>query len=100
MSSIQLYDRRHGHCGMTKYLPANGLSRFAVYHYYDQRHVSWIPVFNVDEGVRAGNSGRPPCWERVVDENLIYQQRPIETNITVWWEFDFNSTERENFLSS
>jgi hypothetical protein len=68
MSSIQLFDGRF--CGMTKLLPPEGLSRFAVNHYYQAKHVSWISVFETDESIKTGSSGTPPCWMTIVNANL------------------------------
>ena len=71
MSSISIYDRKHGHCGMTKLIPPEGLSKFTINHYYDQRHVNWVPVFNTDESIKMGGNGQPECWKKIIEENKV-----------------------------
>lgn len=79
MSSFSLYDRKSGGCGLMKLLPPEGLSRFAVYHYYQQRHVSWIPVFQVDDGIVVGQNGNPHCWEQLVHANIMKRNMTLRS---------------------
>lgn len=74
MSSFSLFYRKTYHCGLNKLLPPTRLYTFAILHYYQQRHVSWIPVFAADENIRAGFHSRqrtpaevPPCWKTIVE---------------------------------
>ena len=45
MSSFSLFDEKYGHCGLTEILPPTGLSTFAIYHFYHQRHTTWTALF-------------------------------------------------------
>jgi hypothetical protein len=79
MSSFSLFDRKGGHCGLNKLLPGARLNTFTIYHYYQQRHVSWSPVFSMDESIRADvnnkNSGGA-CWNDIVDSARAEQFPP------------------------
>lgn len=75
MSSLSLFERRNYHCGLQKILPAHGLTTFSIYHYYQQRHVSWTSVYAADKNIRAGyhfastprvEEEIPSCWEEGV----------------------------------
>lgn len=81
MSSFSLFSRG-GWCGLHKVIPGERFTTFTILHYYQQRHVSWTPVFIADENMKAGyhysSSPRlkrdyPSCWERVVNESNILQ---------------------------
>lgn len=87
MSSFSLYDHKRYHCGMHKLIPGERLNSFMILHYFQQRHVSWTPVFFGVENVIAGfeySSGArdvtaepsnvPECWKGVVAKNLIHQR--------------------------
>lgn len=76
MSSFSLFDHKQYHCGMNKLIPADRFMIFAVLHYYQQRHISWTPVFLADENIRAGFDYHfvprtamnvPECWKDMVD---------------------------------
>lgn len=68
---------------MTKILPPAGLAKFTILHYYQQRHVSWVPVVSAHENVLAGYywGSRdpkypvdfPPCWASLVNQSRIDQ---------------------------
>ena len=45
MSSFGIYDHKPHHCSMSKLIPGDKLTVFMIQHYYQQRHVSWVPVF-------------------------------------------------------
>jgi hypothetical protein len=76
MSSFSLFDHKKYHCGLNKLLPAERLYTFSVLHYFQQRHVSWTPVFFADENIRAGYNFQsnprypmnniPQCWDKLI----------------------------------
>ena len=87
MSSFSLYDQKRYHCGMHKIIPGERLHSFMILHYFQQRHVSWTPVFFGVENVIAGfdySHGErnmnvepgsvPDCWKEVVERNLAHQR--------------------------
>lgn len=90
MSSLSLYDRHSNYCALTKILPATGLTTFSIYHYYQQRHISWIPVFTSDENIRAGYHFAetkpkipeqvPDCWDGLVAKSRQEQESSGGTN--------------------
>lgn len=74
MSSFSIFDKKKWHCALNKLIPGERLTTFTVNHYYQQRHVSWIPVFFADEDTRAGlhYSSKapvdiPPCWAEIAN---------------------------------
>lgn len=82
MSSFSLFDMKNYHCGMVKLIPAERLSSFVVLHYYQQRHVSWIPVFGAVDNLNAGfhfasdpkiKENVPDCWKDIVKRGKINQ---------------------------
>jgi hypothetical protein len=84
MSSFSLFDHKRGHCGLNKLLPAERLSTFTILHYYQQRHVSWTPVFisaeNLNVGAEYTTRGKrdiPPCWQEIVQRNEQLQQQTL-----------------------
>lgn len=94
-----------GHCGLQKILPSNFVSTM-ILHYYQQRHVSWIPVFSMADTLRyiavsfmvhglfvtlgpfrgyfdwntrnASSESIPDCWQQLVAE---YRAEKLE-NVT------------------
>ncbi len=88
MSSFSLFNTKGGHCSLVKLLPGARLTTFTIYHYYQQRHVSWTPVFAADENIRAGfhytsstnkiDSG--PCWAGIVGSG--YAEQYLAPSIT------------------
>ena len=87
MSSFSLFSRG-GWCGLHKVLPGERFTTFTIQHYYQQRHVSWTPVFFADENIKAGYhysaSPRqkrefPSCWEHVVNQSLVQQELKLYT---------------------
>lgn len=82
MSSFSVFDSGGGRCGLAKLIPAERFMTFAVNHYYQQRHVSWTPVFFADENLRAGFhyyavprtvDPRPSCFGKLVEESRAEQ---------------------------
>ena len=65
MSSYSLFEKKEGSCGLTKLIPANGLSRFALYHYYitpDQLGINRqhrTPLHTLDRDLRTGHAFLP-----------------------------------------
>lgn len=45
---------------MDKLLPEY-FSSFLIQHYYQQRHISWTPTFEVEENLRKDKQ-LPSCW--------------------------------------
>jgi hypothetical protein len=95
MSSFSLFNRKGGHCSLTKLLPGARLTTFTIYHYYQQRHVSWTPVFLADENIRAGahymdpnnKLEMPGCWRDIVSTSYAEQYlaptaAPTTANLT------------------
>lgn len=78
MGSLSIFEKKEGHCGVSKLIPAGGISAFALYHYYgvadNREHTT--SVFTVDQRVRVGNAfsglagnksfiavqSTPSCW--------------------------------------
>ena len=82
MSSFSVFDHKPGHCGLTKLIPAERLTSFSIYHYYQQRHVSWTPVFQAAENMMAGYHyyavpkvplNIPKCWRKLVSRHYAEQ---------------------------
>ncbi len=80
MSSFSLFDHKKYHCGLNKLLPAERLTTFAIHHYYQQRHVSWTPVFTSSENLNAGYEytsrsqvDLPDCWKSIAERNQALQ---------------------------
>jgi hypothetical protein len=70
MSSFGLF----GHCQVAKLIPARSFTTFTVLHYYQQRHVSWTPVFTAIENMETGyhyyanpkvKINLPSCWKNI-----------------------------------
>jgi hypothetical protein len=87
MSSFSIFDHKPHYCSLNKLLPPERLMTFAVLHYYQQRHVSWTPVFVADENIRAGFSytGRqninvPECWNAIVTRVRKEQEEGSKAN--------------------
>jgi hypothetical protein len=87
MSSFSLFSRG-GWCGLHKVIPGERFTTFTILHYYQQRHVSWTPVFFADENMKAGyhysasprqKRDFPECWRKVVNESTILQEQKIYT---------------------
>lgn len=85
MSSFSLYDKKYYHCGLNKIIPGEHFSTFTVWHYYQQRHVSWISAFHAENNLMAGfhfssnprvRNDIPSCWTQIVNQSMI------ELNIT------------------
>jgi hypothetical protein len=80
MSSFSLFDHKRYHCGLNKLLPAERLTTFTIHHYYQQRHVSWTPVFFSSENLNAGfeytsrgHMDLPECWKPIAERNQALQ---------------------------
>lgn len=66
--------------------PRNTIPSFHVYPAdYQQRHISWTPVFVGDENLRAGyhyysnpkvKLNAPPCWKAIIDQGQLEQAPP------------------------
>jgi hypothetical protein len=87
MSSFSVYDHKPNSCGMGKLIPASRLTTFTIYHYYQQRHVSWTPVFFADENLVSGHvysaapgtqkvASPPPCWNELIATSMAEQFSP------------------------
>jgi hypothetical protein len=85
MSSFLVFDHKANYCGMNKLIPGRRLSTYAIWHYYQQRHVSWTPMFFADENLLAGyhyysvpkvELNVPPCWKEIVDAARLEQAPP------------------------
>ena len=81
MSSFSIYGApKHGACNMHKVLPGERFSQFMIHHYYQQRHVSWTPVFTTDDDIHAGYHVKeqdvPECWRPIVRASVAEQARP------------------------
>lgn len=71
---------------MLKLIPGERFYSFFVQHYFQQKHVSWTPVFFSDENIRAGinyqavskTMNMPPCWEQIKAKALA-EQHPLDT---------------------
>jgi hypothetical protein len=74
MSSLFLYDV----CKVTKIIPAARFVTFTVLHYYAGRHVTWIYVLHVDEGIKSNkhDTNVPACWADLVNVSIAEQDRP------------------------
>lgn len=82
MSSFSLFYTKKYHCSLNKIIPGNRFTTFVVHHFYQQRHVSWYPVFFSDENLRAGyhyyaqpkvKLDMPPCWKDIQASALAEQ---------------------------
>lgn len=84
MSSFSLYGSlSNGGCGLVKLIPAERYTTFSILHYYQQRHISWTPVFVVDDNIRTAHGYEiPECWKEISALNLAEQTKP-PTNYTV-----------------
>ena len=84
MSSFSIFGKQAA-CNMHKILPGERFSNYQVWHYYQQRHVSWTPVFTVDDDIHAGyhrkEQDQPECWRPLVNRSQIEQSIP-STNYT------------------
>ena len=74
MSSFSIFDHKPHHCGLHKLLPAVSMSSFWIYHFFQQRLVSWYPTIVVDDSVHSGHHyisqatlQMPPCWNDIVN---------------------------------
>lgn len=115
MSSFLVFDHKTNYCGMNKLIPGARLTTFTIWHCkhtwrnfilitwknnilylrhilhtskktdYQQRHISWTPVFVADENLRAGNHyysnpkvklNAPACWKEIVDQAQLEQAPP------------------------
>ncbi len=76
MSSLSIFYNRFfrpgQHCSVNKIIPGTKIETFTVRHYYQQKHVSWIPVHTADQKVRKGKHyindgmlGVPDCWKDI-----------------------------------
>lgn len=83
MSSFSLFGES---CQLTKLIPARHFMTFAVLHYYQQRHVSWKPVFLADDNMISGyhyyaipkvKLETPTCWESLILETLAEQEQML-----------------------
>eukprot|EP01036_Dinobryon_divergens_P029057 gene29057-38109_t len=86
MSSFSLFYTKKYHCALIKVIPGDRLTTFVVHHYYQQRHVSWYPVFHSDENIRAGyhyyaqpkvKVDLPPCWSNIYASAFAEQYPPV-----------------------
>lgn len=79
MSSFSLFDGSNGGCGLHKLIPGDKFMSFVVLHYYQQRHVSWIPVFGAVENMESGfhysspnvKLDTPDCWKNFIEKMKI-----------------------------
>lgn len=80
MSSFFLYSSP---CNMNKLIPAATLTSFMILHFYQQRHISWTPVFSGFENIVAGreysaggDGGEMPkeCWGPLVSKSIALQK--------------------------
>jgi len=85
MSSFLIYEHKAHYCGLYKLHPAERFYKFGVQHYYQQRHVSWFPMWTANENVKAGfhhysvpKAGLevPDCWKDIVEESKAAQGSP------------------------
>ena len=83
MSSFSLYNIGSHCCGMNKILPADHFSSFLIQHYYQQRHVSWIPTYSTDYELHQ-NAREINCWNGIKAATLkAASNSPPFTNYSV-----------------
>jgi len=87
MSSFSIFDNKAYHCGLHKLIPGLRLQQFFIHHYYQARHVSWVPTYVADELTRAGvkyqgggNLEALPCWDSIFLKARAEQAIDLLTN--------------------
>lgn len=80
MSSFSLFFPAPRYCEMRKLLPAATFSSFFIQHYYKQRHVSWLPTYDLVFKFYTQLDPPPDCWLEL--ENSSVAELNDSSNIT------------------